>query len=149
MIRKIPQDTQYFHFHNANPKGLRTTDCVVRALSTVLNQSWENTYVDLFKIGMKKCLPPEDEKVVDEYLKQKGAIKLAQPRKRDNKRFTGEEICYLIQDGSFVDNDGVHLPYTKYFINIGTGHCSCIINGKINDIWNCSYDKVGKMWALK
>ena len=33
-------------------------------------------------------------------------------------------------------------------IEVGSYHCSCIIDGRINDIWNCSYDKVGKMWAI-
>ena len=149
MIKKIPQDTEYYHFYNANPKGHRTTDCVIRALATALNQTWEQTYRELFEIAMKKCTPPEDESTTNEYLKRKGAIRIAQPKRLDGTKLTGEEVCFLIQDGSFVDNDGVYLPYSRYFINIGTHHASCIIDGKINDIWNCSCDKVGVMWAIK
>ena len=32
MIRKIPKETATFHFHNENPKGRRTGDCVIRAI---------------------------------------------------------------------------------------------------------------------
>ena len=148
MIRKIHQDTQYFTFENTNPKGYRTTDCVVRAIANVLSQTWEKTYRDLFELGMKYSRPPEDDLIVEKYMKMNNAIKLAQPRKRDNTKFAGTEICYLIQEGKFIDNDGVVLPYDKYLIRIGTGHVSCIISGKIHDTWNCSYDKVGIMWAV-
>ena len=30
-----------------NPFGLRVGDCVIRAISKALNQSWEKTYIDL------------------------------------------------------------------------------------------------------
>lgn len=148
MIRRIPKDTEFFHFYNANPKDRRTSDCVVRALSTALNQSWEQTYKELFEIAMKKCTAPEDISCVYEYLTKKGCVRIAQPKRRDGTKFTGEEVCYLIQEGKFVDNWGVCLLYKNYFMNIGSGHCSCIIDGKINDIWNCSYDKVGVMWGV-
>lgn len=148
MIKRIPKETQYFHFFNKNPKNRRTTDCVVRALATALNQSWEQTYRDLFEIGIKSCRPPEDSWVTDRYLESKGCFKINQPKKRDGTKFTGEEICHLIQENSFISNEDLNLSNYDFFLNIGTHHCSCIIKGKIHDIWNCSYDKVGKMWAV-
>lgn len=27
MIKNIPKDTKYFHYYNANPKGIRAGDC--------------------------------------------------------------------------------------------------------------------------
>lgn len=148
MIKRIPQDTQYYHFFNKNPKDRRTTDCVVRALATALNQSWEQTYRDLFEIGMKSCRPPEDSWVTDKYLESRGCIKVNQPKQKDGTKFTGEEVCHLIQEGCFISNEDINLSKYNFVINIGSHHCSCIIKGKINDIWNCSYDKVGKMWAV-
>ncbi len=147
-IKKIPAETDYFHYHNANPKNHRVGDCVVRALSTALGQSWEQTYRDIFELGMRRGMPPEEDSVIETYLKSKGAIKFAQPRKRDRSKMTGEEVCFLIQDGSFIDNDGVHIPYTTYYLNLGTHHASCIVDGKVWDIWNSSKGKVGKMWAI-
>lgn len=32
MIRKIPEDTYYFHFYNANPKGRRESDCCISVI---------------------------------------------------------------------------------------------------------------------
>ena len=148
MIKKIPADTQYYHFFNKNPKNRRTTDCVIRALATVLNQSWEQTYRDLFEIGMKSCRPPEDGWVTDKYLDLREGIKIGQPKKSDGTKLIGEEVCYLIQENQFISNDGQNLSQYNFFINIGAGHSSCIIKGKINDIWNCSSYKVGKMWAV-
>ena len=148
MIKKIPQDTQYYHFFNKNPKGRRTTDCVVRAAAIVRNQSWEQTYKDLFELGISSGRPPEDDWVVSKYLESKGCLKISQPKKIDGTKFTGEEVCHLIQEDCFISNHGMNLSEYNFFINIGTHHCSCIIKGKINDIWNCSYDKVGRMWAI-
>lgn len=148
MIKRIPENTQYYTYHNANPKGRRTTDCVVRALAGVLNQSWESTYRDLFELGIKSCRPPEDDWVVNKYLELKGCLRISQPKKPDGTKFTGEEVCYLIQDNSFISNEGQNLSNYDFFINIGSGHCSCIIEGKINDTWNCSRHTVGKMWAV-
>lgn len=147
-IRKIPEDTEYFRYFNANPRNHRVGDCVVRALSTALKQGWEQTYREIFELGMRKGMPPEEDSIVEAYLKLKGAIKFSQPRKRNGTKMTGEEVCFLIQDGSFVDNDGVYIPFTDYYLNLGTHHASCIVDGKIVDIWNCSKGKVGKMWAI-
>lgn len=148
-IKKIPEDTEYFHYYNANPKNHRVGDCVVRAISTVLGQPWEQTYRDLFEIGMKKGMPPEEDSVVDTYLKSRGAIRIAQPRKRDGTKMTGEEVCFLIQDGSFISNRGVNLSGHSFYMTIGIHHASCIKNGRVNDIWNCSRNRVGKMWAVE
>lgn len=148
MIKKIPKDTMYYQFFNKNPKNRRTTDCVVRALATALNQPWEQTYKDLFELGMTSSRPPEDGWVVNKYLSSKGCLKINQPKKKDGTKFTGEEICHLIQEGYFISNEGINLSNYNFFINIGTHHCSCIIKGKINDIWNCSHDRVGIMWAV-
>lgn len=39
MIRKIPPETSTFHFHNENPKGRRTGDCVIRAIARATGDS--------------------------------------------------------------------------------------------------------------
>ena len=45
-------------FKNLNPKGLRTTDCVVRGLAGALNRDWETTYRELFELGLKDITNP-------------------------------------------------------------------------------------------
>ena len=39
-----------FHFYNANPSGKRTTDCVIRAISTATDQTWEETFNGLAQL---------------------------------------------------------------------------------------------------
>lgn len=40
----------YIYFNN-NPLGKSTGDCVIRAISIALNQSWDETYWDLCECG--------------------------------------------------------------------------------------------------
>ena len=58
--------------YNANPKDWKTGDCVIRAISTATQQSWDTVYEDLCKIGGKKCRMPNDTLVYSAYLKQHG-----------------------------------------------------------------------------
>ena len=39
-----------FEKYNKNPRNIKSSDCVVRAIATALNQSWLQTYNDLCKI---------------------------------------------------------------------------------------------------
>lgn len=149
MKRNIPNNTQYFQYYNANPRDLSTCDCYIRALATSLNKSWEDVFKELSAIAFKAKRSCGDSWVISKYLENQGAVSLPQPKKLNGKKYTGEEICKLIQEGKFIDNDGVVLDFDNYFINIGSSHCSCVIKGVLKDIWNCSYDKVGKIWGIK
>ena len=50
--RKIPEDTRTVHCYNANAKNKFGSDCVVRAISTALNQSWEDTVREMTEVGI-------------------------------------------------------------------------------------------------
>lgn len=39
------ENNSYFIKYNANPKDLKTGDCVIRALSKGLNKSWDDIWV--------------------------------------------------------------------------------------------------------
>lgn len=147
-MRKIPENTKWFQFKNENPKNIRTTDCVIRGLAGALKQPWEVIYKELFYLAMKYCRPAEDDYIVEKFLYLKGAIRISQPRRRNGKKLRGQEVCELIQEGKFVDNDGVVIPYKNYYLHLGSGHAACIVDGKVQDIWNSSLEKVGKMWAI-
>lgn len=41
---------------NINPKNKRTKDCVIRAIATATNSSWEYIYRELAELGIKKGL---------------------------------------------------------------------------------------------
>ena len=57
--------------YNANPKGWKTGDCVVRGIAVGTQQTWEQVYDDLVNIGRKKCRMPNEEIVYSKYLKDK------------------------------------------------------------------------------
>ena len=83
MIRKIPEETATFHFHNENPKGKRTSDCVIRAIARATGQSWEEVLTGLYQVAMQLKTAPADKVCFDRYLGQQGWLKHPQPRKDD------------------------------------------------------------------
>ena len=46
--------TSTFRFYNANPKNRIGGDCVIRAICTALNQSWEQTVREMTELGIKE-----------------------------------------------------------------------------------------------
>lgn len=61
-----------YQYTNPNPMGITTGDCVPRALSVLLGQSWEKTYVDLCLQGFLIGMMPSSNAVHISYLEQKG-----------------------------------------------------------------------------
>lgn len=136
-------DTNYFHYHNENPKLNICGDCVIRALATGMNKSWDEVYKDLYDIGFKKKLMSNDKKVYYQYLKEQGWIQCKQPRHFDNTKYSGIEFCESLQKYNTFDGCDI----TKNIIaNVGSHHIIAIINGKVNDIWNSSNEKIGIYW---
>lgn len=144
MMRKIPEDTKYFKFYNANPKNKKTSDCVLRAICTALNQTWEQTLDDLVEVAKKYKLMVDDDACYKRYLKSKGWIIYKQPRKQDNTKYTGEEFCDSIINNWPKDSC---LDYSRVIAHIGGHHIVAIIDGKILDTWNSSYKTVGNYWV--
>lgn len=130
---KIPQNTDTFEFYNANPKGKKTTDCVVRAICTALDQPYEQTVRELVDLWLKTGYEMSETKCVGKYLKAKGWNKQKQPRKADNTKYTGKEFVNIFK-GTCVANIGGH-------------HMVCIKNGKILDVWNSTGGCIGNYWT--
>ena len=126
---------QFVKFNN-NPKQNKTNDCVIRAISFATNKSWEDVYNDLTKLGCKKALMPNDNKVCQAYLKQLGYTKEKMPKKLNNKRYTLEEFI----------NEIAHKNFT-YIISIAK-HLTVVKDKKLYDTWNCSYKCVGNYWIV-
>lgn len=109
----------YSHY-NPNPHGKRVGDCVVRAISKALNQSWEDTYLDLTIQGYIMGDLLSSNSVWKAYLKDKGF-------KMDVLSEDCPE-CYTIEDFCDEHPQGVYV--------IGTGsHAVCVIDGVYYDSW--------------
>ena len=61
---------EYVEFNN-NPKGKKTTDCVLRAISFAMEKDYIETYKDMVEFSIKKGIFISDNKFSKTYLKSK------------------------------------------------------------------------------
>ncbi len=126
-------DTKTFTYYNANPKGKFTCDCVVRAICTALDESYNQILREMFEMQIETGYEYTDSKCIDKYLKSKGWKKMKQPRKANNTKYTGKEF---------------HKIYKGICIaNIGGNHIVCIKNGKVYDTWDSTNGCIGNYWV--
>lgn len=133
MIRKIPPDTSTFHFHNENPKGRRTGDCVIRAIAHATGDGWEDTLTGLYQVALKVKSELACKDCYERYLAEKGWIKHPQPRKEDRTKYTIAEWCKKNRSKTMIVGVANHL--------------TCIIGGRCNDIWDCTNMSVLNYWT--
>lgn len=130
--QKYP-DTDTFKYYNANPKGRITTDCVVRAICTALNEPYKYVLMEMIELSIETGYEYTDKKCIDKYLQLKGWVKMKQPRKSNNTKYTGEEFCKIIKETCVA--------------NIGGHHIVCIKGGKVYDIWDSTDGCIGNYWV--
>lgn len=112
-----------FSLFNNNPHGLNVGDCVIRAISKALNQSWETTYLDLASVGYDLADMPSSNAVANSYLRSKGFRRYIIPNTCPD--------CYR-----FSDFAGEYFKGT-YILGTGT-HVACVIDGVLYDSWDSS-----------
>lgn len=138
-------DTSTFHYYNANPKNKITTDCVIRAICTALEQDYNQTVMELAEMQCKTGYDDGDNKLYDKYLQSKGWTKHKQPRKADNTKYTGKEFCREL-------NKDILAVGKKIVANIGGNHTVCIKESsstfKVHDIWDSTDGCIGNYWTL-
>lgn len=117
--------------YNENPEGNRVGDCTVRALSAVLDQTWEKTYMDLCLQGFIMCDMPSSNSVWGAYLRLKGW-----------RRGAFVDVCpdcYTVQD--FCNEH----PTGRYVLAI-SGHVVAVINGEYWDAWDSGQELPVYYW---
>ena len=122
--------------YNKNPKNKKTNDCVIRAIATATNSSWEYIYSQLAEQGLKNGLMINDRRNWIKYLKNLGYEKQAMPRKEDRTRYTLEEFATEIAEEDKI-----------YIVKLAK-HITVIKNKNLIDTWNCSYKCVGNYWVI-
>ena len=129
------QNTDFYEYTNVNPKDKYGGDCVIRAIALATGQSWEQTIRELTEVGIKKGFVLIDWHVYEKYLETHGFIRCKEPRDVNNRKMTVKEwmIEEQITKGTFV-------------IVAGTHHLSCIVDGKVRDIWDASKVTMHKYW---
>lgn len=110
-------------FINKNPSGLKIGDCVVRAISTALDQPWERTYIDLCIEGFMFSNLPNANEVWASYLLSQGFKRYPLPDTCP--------ICYTVADFASEHPEGVYV--------VATGsHAVCVKDGNVLDNWDSS-----------
>lgn len=105
-------------YYNPNPENKIVGDCVIRALTVMFNDSWENIYADLTMVGLFMHDMPNSNSVWGEYLKMNGFKQYVLPDTCPS--------CYTIKD--FIKD----YPSGKYMLATGT-HVIAVIDGNYYD----------------
>lgn len=138
-----PPDSFRFHYYNANPRDVKTCDCVVRALSVAMEKPYEFIMKELLDLALETGFFLNDPPNYAEYLKRCGWTKHPQPTYLDflgrKRKYTGTEFCGKIACG------------TPVLAHIGSHHIVAIrpYNDmmKIWDTWDSSPNRIGYYWT--
>jgi hypothetical protein len=118
---------------NINPKGKKTSDCVVRAIAKAENKTWLEIYDYLSKIARDTYSMPNDSKVYGKYLSGYPKINVKHEVNGKMKRLTVKEICEL--KGTYLVSIANHLTVVK--------------DGNIFDTWDCGEKSAYIIWKVK
>jgi hypothetical protein len=108
-------------FYNPNPFDKETGDCVIRAISKILNLDWDRVFVDLFLKAYQEKDMMDKNYVWGSYLSDNGYIRHVIPD-------TCPE-CYTIKQFC-LDH-----PKGKFIVATGS-HVVAVVNGDYYDAWD-------------
>jgi hypothetical protein len=123
-----------FKEHNAHPKGLKTTDCVVRAISTAT----QTDYMETRRVLNRKkrelgYTSYKDTKFL--YDNFKSYPRLIFKAIKGEPRIKGSDFTELHPKGTYILKMA--------------GHITACVDGVILDTWDCSYRSVYTAWEIK
>ena len=128
------KSTNIFTYYNRNPKGkLRGSDCVARAISTATGMSWETVIRDITELGIKLGSVFNEKSTYAKWLELNGWVKMPQPRKINNTKYTLAEFLKLCPKGIYIVNLANHLTVVE--------------DGIVYDTWDCTRKTVGNYWT--
>lgn len=107
--------------YNPNPYGKETGDCTIRAISKILEMTWDEVYIGLFLIGLQEKDMMDKNYVWGTFLRRNGFKRYVIPD-------TCPE-CYTIRDFC-MDN-----PIGD-FILATNSHVVAVVNGDYYDAWD-------------
>ena len=117
-----------YKFYNNNALGLFQNDCVIRAIATATNNSWDDTYEHLSNIARLKGTMMDDKDFIQEYLDER------YKRISNIPRTVGEVA------GTYPDN---------ILLITMNGHITCSKYGVIYDSFDCRERRAEYCWIVK
>ena len=110
--------------YNPNPLNRSTGDCVPRALTVVLNCSWDEAYIKLMLYGFEEKMMPSANYIHDKLLRENGF-----------ERFSSCPGCYTVKQFTDMYPSGTFL--------LGTGdHVVGVKNGVYFDSWDSGSEQI-------
>lgn len=123
-----------FKEYNAHPKGIKTTDCVVRAIATASGKDYVECRREL---NQKKrewnFTSYKDTEFLYKYFES--SPRLIFKAVKGQPRIKGSDFCELHPKGTYILKMA--------------GHVAACIDGVILDTWDCSYRSVYTAWEIK
>lgn len=124
---------KYHKYKNENPKSKEVGDCVVRALATATENSWDDVYRELCKIGFELKVMPNSDEAYHRYLENNGFERRKISVKKGSKRPTVLSFTKEHKEGVFILRVANHVTVCK--------------EGIYYDIWDCGNSCVYSYWV--
>ena len=122
-----------FKEFNAHPKGIKTTDCVVRAISKATDIEYMECRRKLNQLKRDWGFTSyKDTKFLYKYFE--GYPRLIFKAVRGEPRLKGSDFTELHPQGTYILKMA--------------GHVTVCVDGVILDIWDCSYRSVYTAWEI-
>lgn len=123
-----------YEYLNVNPKSHVCDDCAIRAIAAITGRTWEETLSALFPLALRDARLPSDPDLFSKYLASLGFVRRGEPRDANNKKMS---------ISAFLDSH----PESQDFVCLaGSHHLTCVIGGKVRDIWDCSRETMHRWW---
>jgi hypothetical protein len=123
-----------FQFYNAHPKGIKTSDCVVRALATATNADYLECRRNLNQAKRDGGFSSyKDTKFLYHYLN--AYPRLIFKAVKGEPRLKGSDFTILHPNGTYILKMA--------------GHVTVCVDGVIKDTWDCSYRSVYTAWEVR
>lgn len=118
--------------YNANPKGRKTDDCVVRALTFALKLPYEEVLKELYETQLKTGYCLLGKRVYERVLANHGFVKMKQPRHLDGRKYLVGEIDLLTRKRCVVSM---------------ANHLTAAEDGFYYDTWDCRRKCIGNYYV--
>lgn len=126
-----------YNNYNVNPKHKKVGDCSTRALVGALRIDYEEALDLQCEVAKKTCYGITDKQVIEGVAEKFGFVKMKQPRKANGKKYTVGEMDEILTPKQL--EEGVILTVAH--------HHTCIVNGALQDIWDCRHKTVGNYYV--
>ena len=93
---------------NPNPNGIYVGDCVIRAISKILDMTWENVYIELALQGYIMGDMPSSNAVWGAYLRRQGFSRETLPNTCPDC-YTVKQFCREHPEGDYLLCTGSHV----------------------------------------